>query len=123
MKDDDLGKPCGTLHHRSNLEATSALTHDNEAPGRCGPSTSEGNNRRASCAASRKTSPQVEWALLRRSVMTGTRRGMAGIGIVAADWVLEVLMCVAVKSGLLLQKVTTKELAGTDCGSNRAWAA
>ena len=40
-----------------------------------------------------------------------------GDGNGAADYFLEILVCVAVKSGLVLQKVTVIEFIGADDGS------
>jgi hypothetical protein len=49
--------------------------------------------------------------------MTGVSKARARAGSAAADWVSEVCICVAVKSGFTLQKVIATELAGTDIRS------
>ena len=42
---------------------------------------------------------------------------MHGAGIDAAEYIPDILMCVAVKSGLALQKVMAAQFLGADDGS------
>ena len=114
------------LFHRSRREVISALTAEDDAPGFWGPSTSVGNRNKASHAASRKVSPRVSAALLKRSVATGSRAARLGFGIATADRQPDSLMCKGVKLGCWLQNSTAAEWGGTLCGADLAalaWAA
>ncbi len=108
------------LFHRSRREAISDLTAEEDAPRFCGPRTRVGKRNNASQAASRRISPRVSAALLKRSVATGSRAATHGFGIATADRQPDSRMWRGVKSGCWLQNSTAAEWGGAPDGTDLA---
>ena len=111
------------MYHRSRREAISDLTAEEDALGFCGPRTRVGKRKSASHAASRKFSPRMSAALVKRSVATGSNAATHGCGIDTADRQPDSRMWGGVKSGCMLQNPTAAEWGGALSGADlAAWA-
>ena len=72
------------------MASVSAFTAEEGAPGRCGPRTSVGKRSTRDQAAVRKASPLIVTAWRNKEAAVEVTRSLAGPGMDAADWALEV---------------------------------
>jgi hypothetical protein len=65
----------------------------------------------------------MEWVMLTKFAMTWVSKLMACADRAVADWVPNIFICEAAKSGWSKQKVSDAEFMGTELGFRRAYEA